>query len=100
VEKGLLILYQLLEGKYVSDMGEYIPKSSFYNMYKGFWGNENNYNEDLDTILTELLSDMCSNIRLRIISAQQNNPICFKHVTMFLDGYDHTQICMDCNGMG
>jgi hypothetical protein len=78
VEKGLLILYQLLEGRYISEMGIHIPKTSFYEIYKGFWGKEYDYNQGLDKVLTRLLADMCSNIKLRVISAQYCNPVRFK----------------------
>ena len=31
---------------------------------------------------------MCSNIKLRILSARKNNPDLFKHITLILDGHD------------
>jgi hypothetical protein len=122
VEKGLLILYQLLEGMYITDMERYIPKSSYYEIYKGWWGKEHDSNRGLDKILTGLLLNMCSSIELRVISSQYCNPIRFKHVTLFLDGHDtrlsyqghssesqyswklrksgmRSQVCMDSNGM-
>ena len=37
IEKGLLLLYQLLEGVTINDMDEYIPHSTFWEIYKEFW---------------------------------------------------------------
>ena len=38
--------------------------------------------------MTDLLHDMFSNIKIRVLSAKIRNPTLFKTVTMFLDGRD------------
>ena len=62
VEKGLLILYHLLKGISYSDMGTFIPQSSFHDIHKSFYGRENNPNNELDEQMTDLLHEMFSNI--------------------------------------
>jgi hypothetical protein len=85
-EKGLLLLYQILYGKSLRDMGKIIPYSSYYDIYKDFWlsDNANVLNKKIDY----MLENMFSNIKIRILSSRLYNPNPFKHVTMFLDGHD------------
>lgn len=85
-EKGLLLLYQILYGKSLRDMGKIIPYSSYYDIYKDFWlsDNANVLNKKIDY----MLENMFSNIKIRILSSRLYNPSPFKHVTMFLDGHD------------
>ena len=101
------------------EMDRFIPKSTFYEIYKDFYITQ--YAE-LDKYFTYLLANMFSNIKIRIISARQFNPDLFKHVTLILDGHDtrasypmadksslysyklkksgfRTQICTDINDM-
>ena len=37
VEKGILILYMLLKGVSTSEMSEFLPKSSFHDVFKDFF---------------------------------------------------------------
>ena len=122
VEKGLLILYHLLKGISYSDMGTFIPQSSFHDIHKSFYGRENNPNNELDEQMTDLLHEMFSNIKISVLSTKIRNPTLFKTVTPFLDGHDtrgkkigtrsedgysykfkksgfHTQVWIDINGM-
>lgn len=119
VEKGILLLYHLLEGGPMTSLSMYIPSSSLYTVYKEFY--IDTY-EALDAKLDDLLSHMFSNIRLRIHSARAKNPEYFKHITLLLDGHDtratyaradkpsmysyklkgsgyRTQVCTDVNDM-
>ncbi|CAO3651487.1 unnamed protein product [Mucor hiemalis] len=84
LEKGLLILYHIVSGKSMREMNVYMAYTSFHEIYKQFW--ENNRNE-LNKIVKNLLENMFSCVSLRINSAN-NNPINFKHVTLFMDGHD------------
>ena len=54
-------------------------------IYKSFYKCERN---ELDKILSMMLSTMFSNIKIRLYSAQEKNPPLFKHVTLLLDGHD------------
>ena len=117
LEKGLLILYQLLQGCSLTQMSGFIPKSSYYDIFKKFYDKNN----DLNRRISNMLSSMFSTIDLRIHSAQKNPPL-FRHVTLMIDGHDtrvsvigekskdmysyklkksglHTQVCIDINGM-
>ena len=117
-EKGLLILYQLIKNCSMEQMSRFIPRSSFYDIYRSFYTKQS---LNLDKRLSTLLASMFSNIQIRILTAQQN-PSIFKHVTLLLDGHDtrvnlagvdaakmysykfkksglRTQVCTDNNGM-
>src|SRR3979490_2334402 len=84
VEKGLLILYHLFTSISYSDMGTFIPQSSFHDIHKSFYGRENNPNDELDEQMTNLLHEMFSNIKIRVLSAKIRNPPLFKTVTTSL----------------
>jgi hypothetical protein len=121
VEKGLLILYHILSGCSIAEMASFIPRSSFFALYKDFFIKNL---DDLNSKLDIALSEMFSNERIRIMSAMEFNPKQFKHVTLYIDGHDsrtsylkstsptsefysyklkksgfRTQVCMDTNGM-
>ncbi|KAI8596263.1 hypothetical protein EDD21DRAFT_422650 [Dissophora ornata] len=119
VDKGVLILYMLLQGTTVSDMGEFLPKSTFHDIFKSFFGSNAH---TLDVKLTSCLAEMCSSIKLRLLCSRYPNPETFKHITLHLDGHDsrvayrnadkksmysyklkksgfRTQVCCDMNSM-
>jgi hypothetical protein len=118
MEKGLLILYQLLEGCSLNEMSVYIPKSSYYDIFRKFYERQGN---DLDKRISIMLISMFSTIDIRIHSAQKNPPL-FRQVTLMIDGHDtrasligektenmysyklkksglRIQVCIDINGM-
>ncbi|KAG0162871.1 hypothetical protein DFQ30_001138 [Apophysomyces sp. BC1015] len=103
----------------IAEMGQFIPKSSFYDVYKDFYIHQY---ADLDKKITSMLECMFSSPKIRIHSAHCSNPTMFKHVTMMIDGHDtqasyplanraalysyklkrsgfRTQVCIDVNGM-
>ncbi|KAF9186222.1 hypothetical protein BGZ51_002170 [Haplosporangium sp. Z 767] len=109
----------LLKGLAISDMGEFMPKSSFHDVFKDFFAR---YRHILVAQLTACLDGMCSSIRLRLLTARSINPVSFKHITLHLDGHDsrvvypqvgkasmysyklkksgfRTQVCCDMNSM-
>lgn len=120
VEKGLLVLYQLLTGVSMDQMGQFIPKSSFNAIYKVFYKKQLEW---LNDALDDCLAKMFSNTKIRVMLAREMNPNEFKHVTMLIDGHDsratyinatsradyysyklkkagfRTQVGMDINGM-
>lgn len=119
VEKGLLLLYHLLTGCSMADMGQFIPKSSFHQLHKEFYEKRGG---ELSQMITRMLGAMFSSVRIRLLCAAENNPVDFRHVTLFLDGHDtrvsykgeggsslysyklkksgfRTQVCTDINGM-
>lgn len=121
VEKGLLILYHLLSGCSVAEMGRFIPKSSFYALYRAFYIKNG---RNLGEIIDRCLKEMFSNLKIRVLCALHFNPSEFKHITLLLDGHDtrasylragddtgsyysyklkkggfRTQVCVDINGM-
>lgn len=85
VEKGLLLLYQLVSGFTSKNIKKYMPHTTFYAVYKEFW--ITNYN-NLDKFVNDSLHNMFSNIKIRILSAMIKNPKNFKNITMMLDGHD------------
>ena len=85
IEKGLILLYHIVSGKPGNDMHEFIPYSTFYDLYKKFW--ITNYN-DINKIVKKDLDELFSNIKIRILAAKVNNSQGFKNVTLFLDGHD------------
>ncbi|KAF9910906.1 hypothetical protein BX616_010751 [Lobosporangium transversale] len=119
VEKGILILYMLLKGVSTSEMSVFLPKSSFHDVYKDFFGRETH---TLDSKLTSCLANMSSSITLRLLTSRSINPEEFKHITLHIDGHDsrvaylnadkaslysyklkksgfRTQVCCDMNSM-
>lgn len=85
VEKGLLILYHLLSGSSLVEMGNFIPRSSYFAIYQAFFEKRD---KKLHEQLDQLLSSMCTSLRFRILCALNNNPKDFKIATMFIDGHD------------
>lgn len=85
-DKGILLLYQILYGVSLRDMGKIIPYSSYYDIYKDFWLSD--YSNIMNKKLDHMFESMFSNIKLRIMSSRLYNPIPFKHVTILLDGHD------------
>lgn len=120
VEKGLLVLYQLLTGCSIAQMARFIPQSSYHAIYQAFYVK---YGDKLNSTLDTCLQKMFSSAKIRIMCAVHFNPEDFKHVTMMIDGHDsratyinaadhtmfysyklkksgfRTQVCTDVNGM-
>ncbi|KAG2210630.1 hypothetical protein INT45_012088 [Circinella minor] len=87
IEKGLFLLHHLVSGIAGSDIEKYLPQSTFHTFYKKFWMDDENYKR-INKIVNDALTNMFSNIKLRILSARKNNPDLFKHITLILDGHD------------
>jgi hypothetical protein len=85
VDKGLLIIYQLLTGCSIAHMARFIPSSSYHAIYNAFY---TKYGEELNTCLDYCLRKMFSSTKLRIMCALHRNPEDFKHVTLMIDGHD------------
>jgi hypothetical protein len=120
VEKGLLVLYQLLTGASIAQMARFMPPSSFHAIYQAFYIKGS---KKLSQLLDESLSTMFSSAKVRIMCAKHANPGNFKHVTLLIDGHDsratyinaadrqsfysyklkksgfRTQVCTDINSM-
>lgn len=86
IDKGLLLVYHLLEGLTHSEINkDHMPSATFSEIYKRFWvANYDILNKKVD----EALLKMFSNIKIRILSSKIKSPKHFKHVTMMLDGHD------------
>jgi hypothetical protein len=85
IDKGLLLIYHIISGVPGKDMHQFIPYSTFYELYKRFW--IRNYTE-LNKIVRNDMKNLFTNTKIRILSAKANNPEGFKNVTLFLDGHD------------
>ncbi|KAF9972728.1 hypothetical protein BGZ73_004064 [Actinomortierella ambigua] len=119
VDKGLLVLYYLVRGVPTDAMDDFIPKSSFYALYEAFFRTNHSA---VNRLVTDLMKNMFSNIKVRIAHAKAYSPEGFKHVTLMLDGHDtrasyttedkalaysyklkkkgvRTQVCIDIQGM-
>lgn len=86
IDKGLLLLYQIVSGKTGIDMSEFIPYTTFYDLYKKFWISESNVKRVKKIIKTDM--NMFSNLKIRLLSSKLKNPDGFKNVTLFIDGHD------------
>lgn len=87
IDKGLYLLYHLINGSTHKEINKDLPSSSFYTFYKKFW--ITNY-EKINKKVNYCLLNMFSNIKIRILSALIKNPKYFKHITLLLDGHDST----------
>jgi hypothetical protein len=85
IHKGLLVLFHLVKGLSLNDMSKYIPKSTFNEILHRFYYDQC---QTLDQRTSFYMERMFSNTRLRILQANEKNPVLFKHVTLFLDGHD------------
>jgi hypothetical protein len=75
----------LVENKSADDMEDFIPKSSFYDIYREFYFKKQ---EKLNKIVNYALEFLFSNIKIRLLTAKLLNPELFSHVTLYLDGHD------------
>ncbi|KAF9313860.1 hypothetical protein BGZ91_006145 [Linnemannia elongata] len=84
IEKGVMLLYVLAKGVSLSDIAQYVPKTSFHTIHKEIYM----YNPvALNRLLTTMLSEMFSTLKSRHLAAERNlDP--FKNVTLNLDGHD------------
>lgn len=87
IDKGLLLLYHIVSGKSGIDMSEFIPYTTFYDLYKRFWIKEANVKR-LKKIIKTDMNDLFSNLKIRLLSSKINNPDGFKNVTLLIDGHD------------
>lgn len=85
VEKGLILLYHMLQG---GDKNKYINLISEYKkIYEEFWIYRN---EELNKKVDTYLKTLFSNIRLRLINGEIYNPQDFKNLTYIFDSYIKT----------
>lgn len=94
VEKGLLILYLIIENKTFEEMDEFISKTTFHQIYKQFFSEKNIIK--LNKILNYSLQNMFSNIKLRLLNGMLYNPDLFQQVTLYLDDQDIRGIIYGC----
>ena len=87
IEKGLLLLYQLVSGISGIEINKYLPQATYHKYYKKFWMDEDNYKR-INKIVNNSLENMFSTIRLCILSSYKYNPPLFKHITFIIDGHD------------
>ncbi|KAF9544602.1 hypothetical protein EC957_011817 [Mortierella hygrophila] len=93
VEKGVMLLYVLVKGVSLSDMAQYIPKTSSHTVHKEIYM----YNPAaLNRLLTTMLSEMFSTLKSRHLAAERN-PDPFKNVTLNLDGHDSRVIYVNAD---
>ena len=85
LESYLLLIYQLVTGKTIRQMHDYMAKSTFYDNYRQVWVD---HYKEMDKEITSLLSTLFSTPKLRVLSAKKNNPAQFSSITMFCDGHD------------
>lgn len=85
IDKGLILLYHIMSGKTGVEMSEFIPYTSFYEVYKKFWITNRT---KINKIVTKDLRELFSTIKIRLLSASIFNPDGFKNCTLFIDGHD------------
>lgn len=79
------MLYYLVENKSSDEMDEFLPKSSFYDIYREFYIKKQ---EKLNKIVNYALEYLFSNFKIRLLAAKILNPDLFSHVTLYIDGQD------------
>lgn len=91
IEKGVLILYQMLIGYSISEMEIFDSNNGYYRIYKKLFIDKYDWlNEKLD----KMLEDYFSNSYTRLLYSSLHNPKNMKHVTLFLDGR-HNKITLE-----
>jgi hypothetical protein len=85
IEKGLILLYHIVSGFTGNKMSQFIPYTTFYELYKRFW--ITNFSK-IKKIVTNDIGNLFSNIKIRLISSILKNPRNFQNVTLFIDGHD------------
>ncbi|KAL1928899.1 hypothetical protein VTP01DRAFT_1958 [Rhizomucor pusillus] len=78
LEQRLLILYHLLTGVSMSDMGRFILRAVSIRSTGNFTRKQ----------VVAALQSMFSTARIRVLSAMEKNSPEFRHVTLHLDGHD------------
>ena len=118
VEKGIALLYYLVSGDSMEAMSVFLPRSSFYEIYRTFFKTEKRL---FEKEMTRCFANMFSTPEIRMRSAVWSNPRMFRHITLLLDGHDtratyretkakmysyklkksglRTQVCIDINHM-
>ena len=85
VEKGLLLIFSLLESKSIADMASYLPRTSFQSIHEKLFVD---HIQDLSCWLKEKNTSLFSNSKLRVLGGNLMNPETFKSVTLYADGHD------------
>ena len=85
LEKGIAFLYFFVSGESMESMSVFMPRSSFYEIFRTFFKEERSlFNKEM----ARCFSTMFSTPEIRMRSARWSNPKMFKHVTLLLDGHD------------
>ncbi|KAL1931074.1 hypothetical protein VTP01DRAFT_10211 [Rhizomucor pusillus] len=101
VEKGLLILYQLLTGASIAQMARFIPASSFHAIYHAFYVK---HGDSLGRVLDECLRTMFSFAKMidghdsRATYINAADHAMFYSYKLKNSGF-RAQVCTDINGM-
>lgn len=91
IEKGLLVLQQMLQGCSISEMEIYDSNNGYYRIYKKLFIDEYDW---LNKKLDQMLECCFSSSYTRLLYSSLNNPQNMRHVTMFLDGR-HSKITIE-----
>lgn len=91
VEKGIMILYLLIQDFSISDMNIYDENNSFYKVYKSIFID---HDDMLENWLDNAILNYFSNSTTRLIYSKLYNPKNFEHCTLLLDGR-HNKIIVE-----
>lgn len=94
MEKALILLEHLLNGKSINEMEMYIPSTSFYKLYQSLY--INNY-EFLENWINKKLENCFSSHKLRLLCAKKFNPSLLDNVTLIIDGHHNRITYQDIN---
>ena len=68
-------------------MSEFMPYTTFYDLYHNFWIKDENVKR-LKKIIKTDMNNLFSNLKIRLLSSKLKNTDGFKNVTLFIDGHD------------
>jgi hypothetical protein len=94
MDKALILLEHLLNGKSINEMEMYIPSTSFYKLYQSLY--INNY-EILENWINEKMEKCFSSHTLRLLCAKKFNPSLLDNVTVLIDGHHNRITYQDIN---
>lgn len=88
IDKALIVLYHMVCGVSINQMGKYMHYTNYFKIYKYVFVDK--YDE-LNIWINNLMYNCFSNKNIRLLNSYIKNPELTKHVTLLMDGH-HNKI--------